>query len=196
MRIEELMSQNVFYCRPEDSLASCARQMWEHDCGSVPVCTGDNGGRVVGMITDRDICMCALHQAQPLSMLRVSDAMSRTLTSCGPRDRVGDVEELMRTQQVRRVPVIDTEGALVGIVSLADLAREASSGNGDPLRTGISGSEVGEVLAAICEPDRSGAEQSFQRQPDQSAAEEPFKQHSYQKPGSGTGKERPGKERH
>jgi CBS domain-containing protein len=152
MRIEEIMSENVYYCRPDDSLASCARQMWEHDCGSVPVCAGDDDNRVVGMITDRDICMCALHQGQPLSMLKVRDAMSRTLTACAPRDKVGDVEELMRAQQVRRVPVIDGDGGLCGIVSLADFAREASSGNGNPLGNGVSGSDVGEVLAAICEP--------------------------------------------
>jgi len=157
MRIEEIMSENVCHCRPDDSLASCARLMWEHDCGSVPVCAGDDGGRVVGMITDRDICMCALHEGRPLSMLKVGDAMSRTLTACAPRDKVGEVEQLMRSQQVRRLPVIDRNGGLCGIVSLADLAREASSGNGSPLGSSISGSEVGDVLAAICEPERNGA---------------------------------------
>lgn len=153
MRIEDVMSGDVSYCRPQDSLESCARQMWENDCGSVPVCSGEDGSsRVVGMITDRDICMCALHEGKPLSALSVGEAMSRDLASCRPGDDTDRVEQLMRQRQIRRLPVCDSEGALVGIVSLADLAR-AASGNGNG-RSGndLSESEVGDTLAAICKP--------------------------------------------
>lgn len=151
MYARDLMTHPAITCHVNESLSMAAHRMWEQDCGSLPVVNDD--GKLTGMITDRDICMCALHQGQPLSTLRVADAMSRTLTACAPRDKVSEVEQLMRSQQVRRLPVIDKDGSLCGIVSLADLAREASSGNGNPLGSGVSGSEVGEVLASICEPD-------------------------------------------
>lgn len=154
MRIEDVMSGDVSYCRPQDSLESCARQMWENDCGSVPVCSGeDDSSRVVGMITDRDICMCALHEGKPLSALTVGEAMSRDLASCRPGDDTDRVEQLMRQRQIRRLPVCDNEGALVGIVSLADLARAASGDGNGRSRGDLSEAEIGDTLAAICKPN-------------------------------------------
>jgi CBS domain-containing protein len=152
MRIDQLMSRQVQYCTPEETLDRAAYLMWSNDCGSVPVCAGSNGSnRVVGMLTDRDICMAALFQGKPLRELRAGDTMSRELCSCRPSDSPADVERLMRKQQIRRVPVTDSDGSLVGIVSLADLAREAND-NGSPGKRGISESEIGDTLAAICEP--------------------------------------------
>ena len=66
MQIEQLMSRNVQYCSPDDSLERVAKLMWDYDCGSVPVCTGNGAPRVVGVITDRDICMSALFEGKPL----------------------------------------------------------------------------------------------------------------------------------
>lgn len=152
MRIEQLMSRDVQYCSPEDTLDRAAYLMWSNDCGSIPVCAGTNGRqRVVGMVTDRDICMAALFQGKALRELHASDAMSRELRSCRPSDQPADVERLMREQQIRRVPVTDSDGSLVGIVSLADLAREANMRDSQGKRS-ISESEIGDTLAAIVEP--------------------------------------------
>jgi CBS domain-containing protein len=152
MRIDQLMSRHVQHCTPDDSLDRAAYLMWSSDCGSIPVCAGTDGSmRVIGMLTDRDICMAALFQGKSLRELRASDAMSRALCACRPSDQPADVERLMREQQIRRVPVTDSDGNLVGIVSLADLAREANL-NGSPSKRGISEAEVGDTLAAICEP--------------------------------------------
>jgi CBS domain-containing protein len=154
MRIEEVMCRDVQHCSPEDSLESAARLMWEHDCGCAPVCTGDGEQRVVGMITDRDISMCALFQGKPLSQLKVRDAMSRDVGSCRPADDTSRVERLMSDRQVRRVPVVNEEGNLVGIVSLADLVRHAKPRNSRaPGR--VTESEIRETLANICAPSRS-----------------------------------------
>jgi CBS domain-containing protein len=154
MRIEEVMCRDVQHCSPEDSLESAARLMWEHDCGCAPVCTGDGEQRVVGMITDRDISMCALFQGKPLSQLKVRDAMSRDVGSCRPADDTSRVERLMSERQVRRVPVVNEEGNLVGIVSLADLVRHAKPRNSRaPGR--VTESEIRETLASICAPSRS-----------------------------------------
>ena len=141
------MSRGVHYCAPDDALDTAAALMWQHDCGSVPVCSGNGTPQVVGMVTDRDICMCALFQGRPLRELRVADAMSREVYTCRPSDRPAEVERTMRRRQVRRVPVTDREGRLVGIVSLADFARDAS--------VETPASEIGSTLAAICEPPRN-----------------------------------------
>ncbi len=146
MTIEPLISRHVHYCRPDDTLASAAAQMWEHDCGCLPVCTGNGEGRVIGMLTDRDICMAALFQGKPLRDLKIADAMSREIRVAKADDRPEDLELLMREQQIRRVPVTDSSGALVGIVSLADLALAARE-PGD-----VAEDDVAHTLAAICQP--------------------------------------------
>jgi CBS domain-containing protein len=152
MTIEPLMSRQVRHCRPDDSLDFAATEMWEHDCGSLPVCSADGSSRVIGMLTDRDICMAALFQGKTLRELKVIDAMSRDIRVCQVDDRPEDVELVMREQRIRRVPVTDMSGALVGIVSLADFAR-AAKGRSMSRKPGVvSERDVGHTLAAICEP--------------------------------------------
>ncbi|HUQ52799.1 MAG TPA: CBS domain-containing protein [Gammaproteobacteria bacterium] len=152
MTIEALMSRHVHYCRPDHTLDYAASQMWDHDCGCVPVCVDDGEPRVIGMLTDRDICMAALFQGRPLYELKVADAMSRDIHVCEVDARPEDVELTMRELRVRRLPVTDVGGGLVGIVSLADLARAAVGGAGADGFDGLSESNVGHTLAAICAP--------------------------------------------
>lgn len=150
MRVEELMTRPVHSCRPEDSLEQAARSMWEHDCGSLPVSAAANGERrAVGMITDRDICMAALFQGKPLRELCVRDAMAKEVQVCKPEDSLSGVEETMRTNRIRRLPVVGRQGALLGVISLADLAREAARERSKPSKE-ITETEVGDTLAAIC----------------------------------------------
>jgi CBS domain-containing protein len=154
MTIESLMSRDVHHCRPDHTLGFAATRMWEHDCGCLPVCADDGGGepRVIGMLTDRDICMAALFQGKPLHELKVADAMSRDIAVSKVDDRPEDVELLMREQRIRRVPVTDVDGTLVGIVSLADFARAARSSEALHHEARVSERDVGHTLAAICEP--------------------------------------------
>jgi CBS domain-containing protein len=155
MKIEPIMSREVHRCRPDDTLNDAALKMWERDCGSLPVCA-DNGGesRVIGMLTDRDICMAALFQGKPLHELKVADAMSRDIRVAKLDDRIEDVETLMREVKIRRVPVTDETGRLVGIVTLGDLARAARERVGSQRPGAASERDVGHTLAAICEPGR------------------------------------------
>ncbi|HLS79879.1 MAG TPA: CBS domain-containing protein [Steroidobacter sp.] len=151
MRVDQIMTKQVSRCSPDQTLAEAAQLMWDHDCGCLPVCTGNGASRIVGVITDRDICMSALFKGKPLHELRVSDAMSTQLQTCRPDDSVADVEKKMREAKIRRLPVVDEQGALVGMVSLADLAREAARENALPEQE-ITEMEVGDTLAAICQP--------------------------------------------
>jgi CBS domain-containing protein len=125
--------------------------MWDHDCGCLPVSSGDGVERVVGVITDRDICMSALFQNKPLRELRVADAMAKHVQVCRPGDSLADAEMAMREARIRRLPVVDTDDVLVGIISLADLAQEAARERAATTRE-ITESEVGDTLATICEP--------------------------------------------
>jgi CBS-domain-containing membrane protein len=103
------------------------------------------------MITDRDICMAALFQGKALSELPVKDSMAKKVLICNPGQDISSVDRAMREARVRRVPVVDAQGSLVGIVGLADLAREAASERADAEKQ-ITESEIGDTLAAICEP--------------------------------------------
>jgi CBS domain-containing protein len=125
--------------------------MWDQDCGCLPVAGGDGITRVVGVITDRDICMCALFQNKPLQELRVSDAMAKQVQTCRPGDTLADAEKKMREARIRRLPVVDGEDTLVGMISLADLAQEAARERAGTSQE-ITETEVGDTLAAICEP--------------------------------------------
>lgn len=152
MRVEQIMSKQVRYCLPSDTLAGAAQLMWELDCGSIPVCEPSNGHpRIVGMVTDRDICMNALFSGKPLSTLSVSGAMSKQPHSCHPSDNLKQAESIMRDARVRRLPVVDEQGTPVGLLSLADLAREAArerQGTSQELTI----TEIGDTLASISQP--------------------------------------------
>src|SRR5713101_3048515 len=121
MKVQEIMSIDLETCRADDTLSRAAQIMWDHDCGVVPVVDGE--AHLVGMLTDRDVCMAAYTQGRPLSDIQVSSACSRMLCTCTLGDSVESVEELMSTARVRRIPVIDAEGKLCGIVSIGDLAQ-------------------------------------------------------------------------
>lgn len=149
MNVGQLMNRSVETCRPDDNLALAASRMWDHDVGCLPVLGSD--GRVTGMITDRDICMAAFTQGRPLWEIPVQIAMSKDVYCCRPDDALIEAEEAMRTHQVRRLAVVDGSGALVGVISLNDLAREAERQVGRKGRQ-VTGEEVSATLAAVCAP--------------------------------------------
>jgi CBS domain-containing protein len=109
MKVEQLMTKQVVYCAPADTLERAARLMWDGDCGCLPVCAENGASRVIGVITDRDICMSAMFQAKPLRDLAVSEAMAKQVVTCHPQDALADVEKIMREARVRRLPVVDDQ---------------------------------------------------------------------------------------
>jgi CBS domain-containing protein len=148
MKVQDLMTREVGACRPFDGADRGARIMWERDCGAVPVV--DQDGRVVAMLTDRDLCMASLTQGRPLSDIMVSSAMSRSLWCCRPDDDVAQAETVMQARKVRRLPVVDADGRLLGILSLSDLAREAmASRNSRARKKPVGLADVGETLGSI-----------------------------------------------
>jgi predicted transcriptional regulator len=151
MRVEEIMTKNVAVCTTEDSLATAARLMWQRDCGCIPVVAPGDGRSVVAMITDRDICMAAMHQGGTLESLRVSSAMSQDLAACRQDDPIELAVKLLQEKQLHRLAVIGQDDRLCGILSLADVAREAEREHTRPQRE-VRDFEVAEALEAICAP--------------------------------------------
>jgi CBS domain-containing protein len=149
MNVEQVMTHKVFACGPNDSLAEAAGAMWNHDVGCVPVVDAES--KPLAMITDRDICMCAYLTGKSLGELTVASAMSKELISCKPSDSAERAEALMRSSQIRRLPVVDEVGKLVGVVALNDLARTATHVRGRKPRT-VELEDVVTTLAAVCEP--------------------------------------------
>jgi CBS domain-containing protein len=142
MNVEQCMTKSPRVCFEGDSLESAARIMWDNDCGSVPIVDGSS--RLVGIITDRDLCMASYTQGAPLHAIRLSSAMAKKVFSCGPKDTVESVARTMSTHRIRRVPVVDAQRRVIGIVSLGDLARGATKST--------ARSSVGATLASISAP--------------------------------------------
>lgn len=145
MQIKEIMSHPVVTAPTGATLDNVAKLMWEFDCGIVPL-VGDDG-RLTGVITDRDICMAAYTQGRPLSSISASSAMAKVVISCHTMDSVETAEHLMRDNQIRRVPVLDTDNRPVGIVSTNDVVRLAARAH----KSGVD-RELVETLAAVCQP--------------------------------------------
>jgi CBS domain-containing protein len=149
MIIRDIMTTGVKTCQAEDSLLVAAKIMWDGDCGCVPVV--DDETRVVGIITDRDVCMAALTQGVSLSSGRVASAMARDVECIYSDESPALAEAAMQRRQVRRLPVLDRAGRLVGIVSLADIAfamESAVTFGAD----GMTWTALARTLAAVSRP--------------------------------------------
>jgi CBS domain-containing protein len=145
MKTAELMTRNVAACLAHDSLEQAARLMWDWDVGCVVVI--DSHQKPIGMITDRDVAMAAYTQGALLRDIRVETVMARNIWACSVNTTLKEIEEKMRTAQVRRLPVVGFDGELVGIVTQGDIARSAQS---SPLRvTEVPG--LARTLASITE---------------------------------------------
>ena len=147
MKVQDLMSSRVAKCSEHDSGERAAELMMVDDCGAIPVV--DDEELVVGIVTDRDLCMGAYRRARTLKKMTVASLMSRDVACCNPNDDVRDAEELMRAHHVRRLPVVEATGRLVGIVSLSDFAREAAQEAQIEGAENVRYEDVGKTLGMI-----------------------------------------------
>jgi len=125
MRASELMTENPEVVTPDASLADVARRMKEMDVGIIPVVDSQENRKLRGVITDRDIAIRAVAEGKD-GKAKVSECMTSNVQTVNKNDPVGQVLQLMQRDQIRRVPVTDREGRLVGIIAQADLALEYS----------------------------------------------------------------------
>ena len=143
MQIKQVMTTNVATCQPETNLAVVAKLMWDRDCGFVPVI--DAAGKVVGVITDRDICIASATRRLLPEQITAAQAMRhQPIHANQPEDTTEKALATMKQFQVRRLPVIATDGTLKGVVSMNDIVLVAQQKEG-PAPAGIVS-----TLAAIC----------------------------------------------
>lgn len=131
MQIRDVMTPSVVVLPPEAQLGEIARKMRDEDIGSVPIAEND---RLVGMVTDRDIVIRGLTDGVDVSALRARTIMSPHILYCREDQTVEEVLENMADQQIRRLPVVDRDKRLVGMVSLGDLSRAKARKAGDALK--------------------------------------------------------------
>lgn len=148
MKVKEIMTANPKACTLTDNLADAARLMWEADCGIVPVVA--EGGKVVGLITDRDICMAAMTKGRNESSIAVEDAISGSLFACKPDDDIHAALNTMRENKVRRLPVVAADGKLEGMLSMNDVVLKAAEA-GDKKGTELSYGDVVNTYKSICQ---------------------------------------------
>ncbi|MCA9622629.1 MAG: CBS domain-containing protein [Myxococcales bacterium] len=149
MKVSKIMNARPKTVEPHQSLADAVAIMVDRDCGWVPVV--DAGGRVVGVVTDRDICLAAHDRDTRIRSIAVEGVMRTNVQSCHHDDTIQDAEAKMRSSRVRRLPVVDDDGKLVGLLSLSDLARQAGMNDRD-IPKGLTSVDIAHTLAAICEP--------------------------------------------
>jgi CBS domain-containing protein len=123
MKVKQIMHKGVQWVSPNTPVTTLAKEMLEQDIGAVPV--GEND-RLIGMVTDRDITLRALANGKDISKLTASDVMSKGVTWCRDSDDVNQAARLMESKHVRRLPVIDENKRLVGMLSLGDISQGAS----------------------------------------------------------------------
>lgn len=130
MRIQEIMTRDPSCITPNATAREAAQIMLREEVGLVPVVKGDGNNELVGVVTDRDIAIRCVAEGKDSVSCRVQDVMSADdLTTCSVNDDVESLLDAMRSEKVRRVPIVDDRGSLVGIVSQADVVlktRDAS----------------------------------------------------------------------
>jgi CBS domain-containing protein len=142
------MTPDPACCTPDSTAREAATLMREHDCGSIPVVEGSQSKRLIGTVTDRDLAVRGLAAGKgPETPVR--ELMTEAPITTAPDDEIEVVREVMVSRMVRRVPVVDENGTVVGIVAQADIAREDGA---------ASDQEVGRIVEAISDP-RSNLEE-------------------------------------
>jgi len=141
MQVQEIMTRHVSVCNPDTNAAAAAEIMWNNDIGVLPVV--EDGGRPVGVVTDRDLFIALGTRDQRPSELRVSDVMQTGLSLCSPDDDIRTALKTMAQQQLHRLPVVDKSGTVKGILSLNDVALKAGV-------DGLSKEDVAQTMQAIC----------------------------------------------
>ena len=151
MKIKHVMTKDPTCCLPSDTAQRAATIMRDEDAGVVPIIENEQSRKVIGIVTDRDLCMNVVAEGHDPRATQVHEAMTTTVVSCSPQDSVEKATELMRENQIRRIPVLDEQHRLVGIVAMADIVGRAN------LRTSETHETLKTVSAPTSEPSKPRA---------------------------------------
>ena len=123
MKVENIMHKGVEWVSPDTSIVALAKKMQQFDIGAIPV--GEND-RLIGMVTDRDVVIRGVADGKDPSKLTARDVMTKGVIYCRDSEDVDEVARIMESKQIRRLPVIDANKRMVGMISLGDVSHAAS----------------------------------------------------------------------
>ncbi len=146
MKVEDMMTSPVQYCAPETNVAAAAAMMWDSDCGMLPVVNSE--GKVIGVITDRDICMAVATKGRLASEITVWETITGQLHTCAAHENIRHALATMANRRVRRLPVVDADGRLQGVLSMNDILLNVEGAKGKEARE-VTDEDVVRVLKAI-----------------------------------------------
>ena len=142
MRVQDIMTTNPAHATPDTNLRDVVLMMVANDCGCIPVVDSHESHHVVGVITDRDICVRTVAEGRNPLELAAQDAMTRNVMTVTPQTHLDDLVKQMEEWKVRRAPVVDERGNLIGMVAQADIALQATP-------------RVDEMVKEVSEPRRA-----------------------------------------
>ena len=145
MKVKEIMTPNAKAIWLTESLSDAAKLMWENDCGVLPIIK--DGRKVIGMITDRDVCMAVAMRDTNPSCISVEEVMTGQVYAVDPEDEIGQALQAMREHKIRRLPVVNLQGELEGILSMNDIMLKANGATADSLKY----KDVVKTYQAICQ---------------------------------------------
>ena len=142
IRVKQVMTRDPSCCVPSDMAQKAATVMRDQDTGVIPVIENEQSQRIVGLVTDRDLCMNVVAEGRDPRTAHVEGCMTTAVVACAPNDSMAKATELMKQNQIRRIPVVDEQRKLIGIVSLADVV-----GRGN-----VKATETHETLKTVSAP--------------------------------------------
>jgi len=147
-KCNEVMTKDLACCLPNDTVAKAGKLMKDKDIGSVPVIETEQSKRLVGIVTDRDLALAILAEGRDPKTTKVEDVMTRSVVTCRAEDDVQQALDAMAEYQLRRIPVVDKDNKLVGIIAQADVATRINQ----PEKTAEIVKEISQAGVFVSEP--------------------------------------------
>ena len=140
MKIESVMTRDPVFCLPDEGVVECAKLMAREDVGLIPVVESRDTRRLVGVVTDRDLCLGVVAEGRDPETVTIENCMTDRVVTCRPEDELEVALDRMREHRIRRIVVVDETGCCVGVVAQADVVKAAPA------------PEVKETIAQISKP--------------------------------------------
>jgi len=142
MLVKEVMSKDIAFCLPSDTVQAAAKNMKASGVGALPVVSDAEHRKLEGIVTDRDLCCVVIAEAKRAETTKIAEVMTCNPVTCAPENTLDDCEKLMQIHQVRRLPVVDSQRRCIGIVAQADIVLHAPA------------TKIAKTLAEISKPVR------------------------------------------
>ena len=142
MKVRDCMCNNAVCCTPSTTVLEASKLMQTHHIGCIPICDSENC--MIGIITDRDIVLRCIANNKDVKETTLSEIMTTNVCTCKEDDEIQDAQSKMGKDQIRRLPVVDNNGKVVGMLTLGDLAQNDIE---------IGQEEISDTINSICECD-------------------------------------------